>query len=166
MQGIKYHRNAPRVRCHFLEQFYPLRRHFIRKKRDPGEVLTWSSKRHGKSRPHRAIANATDNGYATITCLEQWLDNITANGEQNVGPLRDKFGGQFGKPIRITICIPEDDFDVAVIKLTTSSNLVGCSTGRSAGFAPLGIRSMKYAVRRTRLPRSTPRLASAPALGK
>ena len=30
----------------------------------------------------------------------------------------------------------------AVLRLTTSSNLAGCSTGRSPGFAPLRIRSM------------------------
>jgi hypothetical protein len=30
----------------------------------------------------------------------------------------------------------------AVFRLITSSNLVGCSTGRSAGFAPLRILSM------------------------
>src|SRR5947199_4465470 len=33
----------------------------------------------------------------------------------------------------------------AVFKLITSSYLVGCSTGRSAGFAPLKILSMKTA---------------------
>src|ERR1700704_4501197 len=31
---------------------------------------------------------------ATFTCLEQRLDNITANGQQKVKLLRDKFGGQ------------------------------------------------------------------------
>src|SRR6516225_5712543 len=31
---------------------------------------------------------------------------------------------------------------LAVLRLTTSSNLVGCSTGRSAGLAPLRILSM------------------------
>ena len=36
----------------------------------------------------------------------------------------------------------------AVFKLITSSNLVGCSTGRSAGFAPLKILSTKAADRR------------------
>jgi hypothetical protein len=36
----------------------------------------------------------------------------------------------------------------AVFKLMTSSNLVGCSTGRSAGFAPLKILSTKAADRR------------------
>src|SRR4051794_28430544 len=116
MQGIKYHSNAPCVRCHFLEQFYPLCRHFIRKKRDPGEVLTWSSKRHGNSRPHRAIANATDDRYATFTCLEQCFDNIPANGEQKIGLLRDKIDGQFRKPIRHTIGIAENDFDVAALE--------------------------------------------------
>ena len=35
---------------------------------------------------------------------------------------------------------------LAVFKLITSSNLVGCSTGRSAGFAPLKILSTKAAV--------------------
>src|SRR4029450_1043760 len=34
---------------------------------------------------------------------------------------------------------------LAVLRLITSSNLVGCSTGRSAGFAPLRILSTKYA---------------------
>ncbi len=118
MLRIEYHRNLPDVGCHLLEQFFPLRRHFIRKKRDPSEVLTWLSKRHGKSRPDRAIANATDEGYATFTCLKQWLDNITADSEQNVGPLRDEFGGQFRKSIRHTVRIAEDDFDVAAVEET------------------------------------------------
>src|SRR6516162_5200331 len=30
---------------------------------------------------------------------------------------------------------------LAVLRLITSSNLIGCSTGRSAGFAPLRMRS-------------------------
>ena len=93
MLGIKYHRNAPCVGCHFFEEFHPLGRHFIREKRDPGEILAWPSQRHGNSRAHRVIANATDDGYVAFACLEQRLDNITANGEQKVGLLRDKFGG-------------------------------------------------------------------------
>ena len=36
----------------------------------------------------------------------------------------------------------------AVFRLNISSNLVGCSTGRSAGFVPLRILSTKYATRR------------------
>src|SRR5262249_19248062 len=36
----------------------------------------------------------------------------------------------------------------AVLRLITSSNLVGCSTGRSAGLAPFRILSTKTAVRR------------------
>jgi hypothetical protein len=121
---------------HFLEKFYPLRRHFIREKRDAGEVLTWSSKRHGNSRPHRAIANATDDGYVAFTCLEQWLDNITANGEQELGLLRDKFGGQFRKPIRHTIGIAEDDFDVAAIK---DSGLCECVLQRLIDRSQFGV---------------------------
>src|SRR5438132_6333333 len=35
----------------------------------------------------------------------------------------------------------------AVLRLITSSNLVGCSIGKSAGFAPLRILSTKAAVR-------------------
>ena len=37
---------------------------------------------------------------------------------------------------------------LAVLRLMTSSNFVGCSTGRSAGFAPLRILSTKTADRR------------------
>ena len=36
----------------------------------------------------------------------------------------------------------------AVLRLITSSNFVGCSTGRSAGLAPFRILSTKYATRR------------------
>ena len=36
----------------------------------------------------------------------------------------------------------------AVLRLRTMSNFVACSTGRSAGFAPLKILSTKYAARR------------------
>ena len=39
---------------------------------------------------------------------------------------------------------------LAVLRLTTSSNLVGCSTGRSAGLSPLRILSTKPAARRNR----------------
>src|SRR5262249_8321938 len=38
---------------------------------------------------------------------------------------------------------------LAVLRLITSSNLVGCSTGRSAGFAPLRILSTNTATRRS-----------------
>jgi len=37
---------------------------------------------------------------------------------------------------------------LAVVRLITNSNLVGCSMGRSAGFAPLRILSTKMAARR------------------
>ena len=92
MLRIKYHRNAPYVGCHFLEEFHSPGRHFIREIRDTGEILAWPSKRQGNSRTHRVIADATDDGYAPFTCLEQRLDNITADGDQKVGLLRDKFG--------------------------------------------------------------------------
>src|SRR4029078_13168776 len=36
---------------------------------------------------------------------------------------------------------------LAVVRLTINSNLEGCSTGRSAGFAPLNILSMWWAAR-------------------
>ena len=39
---------------------------------------------------------------------------------------------------------------LAVFRLITSSNFVGCSTGRSAGLAPLGILSMYLAARRNK----------------
>src|SRR5205807_42965 len=40
---------------------------------------------------------------------------------------------------------------LAVFRLNTSSNFVGCSTGKSAGFAPLRILSTYVAARPTRL---------------
>src|SRR5207248_1981850 len=43
---------------------------------------------------------------------------------------------------------------LAALRFTTSSNLIGCSTGRSAGFAPLKILSTKTADRRNRSTRS------------
>src|SRR5258707_8553849 len=45
---------------------------------------------------------------------------------------------------------------LAVLRFTTSSNLVGCSTGRSAGFAPLKILSTKAADRRCKSRKLTP----------
>ena len=51
----------------------------------------------------------------------------------------------------------------AVFRLITSSNLVGCSTGRSAGFAPLKILSTKAADRRNRSRKSIPYVRSKPA---
>src|SRR5262245_5467570 len=93
MLRIKYYRNALCVGCHLFEEFHSLGRHFIRQKCNAGEILTWPSQRVGNSRAHRAIANATDDGYAAFACLEQRLDNIAADGEQKVGFLRDKFGG-------------------------------------------------------------------------
>ena len=44
----------------------------------------------------------------------------------------------------------------AVLRLKMSSNFVGCSIGRSAGLAPLRMRSTKYAARRYRPRMSTP----------
>src|SRR5882762_3090380 len=115
MLGIKYHRNTPCIGRHFPDEFYPLGGHFIREIRDPGKILAWPSKSHRNSCPHWAIADPTDNGYAAFTCLEQRLDNITTNGEQKVGILRDKFSGQFRKSIRYAIRIAEYDFDIAAI---------------------------------------------------
>jgi hypothetical protein len=44
----------------------------------------------------------------------------------------------------------------AAFRLITSSNLVGCSTGRSLGWAPSRIRWTYLAARRNRSPRSAP----------
>ena len=90
MLRIEYHRNTSCVGCHFFQEFHPLGRHFIREKRDPGEIPARPSQRHGDSRAHRVIANATDDGYDAFACLEQRFDNITANGDQKVGLLRNK----------------------------------------------------------------------------
>ena len=44
----------------------------------------------------------------------------------------------------------------AVFRFTTSSNLIGCSTGRLAGLAPLRIPSKKNAARPERSPLAAP----------
>src|SRR5215510_6976310 len=51
----------------------------------------------------------------------------------------------------------------AVFRLMTSSNLVGCSTGRSAGFAPFRILSTKIAARRQMSLMSAPYEVKPPA---
>src|SRR5262249_37474376 len=50
---------------------------------------------------------------------------------------------------------------LAVLRLTTNSNVFGCSTGRSAGFRPFKILSTKAA---TRCCLSTPRYNRGPAM--
>src|SRR5574337_2226370 len=53
---------------------------------------------------------------------------------------------------------------LAVLRLITSSNLLGCSTGRSAGLAPLRILSTCVAARRKRTAQSSPYEMSPPRL--
>src|SRR5215831_48312 len=53
--------------------------------------------------------------------------------------------------------------ELAVLRLTMSWNLVGCSTGSSAGSAPLSILSTYPAARRKRSMTSTPYAANPPA---
>src|SRR4029079_1237592 len=51
----------------------------------------------------------------------------------------------------------------AVLRLTISSNFVGCSTGRSAGFAPLRILSTYVAARLYRSEKLGPHVSRIPA---
>jgi hypothetical protein len=81
-------------------------------------------KRYGNFRAHGAIATATDDRYAAFAGLEQRLDNIPANGEQEVRLLRNKFGCQSLELIRFTIGIAEDDFDVATINKSGLSECI------------------------------------------
>jgi len=77
-----------------------------------------------------------------------------ANGRVGRAPLLDHLvrplqqGVRNRKPERL-----------AVLRLITNSNLVACSTGRSDGFAPRRIWSMRYAARRYISARSGPRQA-------
>jgi hypothetical protein len=115
MLGIKYYSNTPYAGCNFLEFLHPLGCHFIREKCDASEILVRPSQRHCKSGAHRAITNPTDDGYAAFACLEQRLDDITANGEQKIGLLRNKIVCQSRELILFTIGVAKDDFDVAPI---------------------------------------------------
>src|SRR5262249_10933409 len=54
----------------------------------------------------------------------------------------------------------------AVLRLITSSYLVGACTGRSAGFSPLRMRSTEAAARRCGSVESDPEAASPPAFAK
>src|SRR5262249_11356253 len=54
---------------------------------------------------------------------------------------------------------------LATLTLTTSSKVVGCSTGRSAGFAPFRILSTKLAIRRQRAGPLPPKDIRPPASG-
>jgi hypothetical protein len=61
--------------------------------------------------------------------------------------------------IPVVLCMPDSGIvrprALAVRRLITSSNFVGCSIGRSAGFAPLRILSTYVAERRKLSRRST-----------
>src|SRR5690349_14856760 len=66
-------------------------------------------------------------------------------------------GGAPSRAYRITRCARASTLGgivraicLAVLRLITSSNLVGCSTGKSAGLAPLRILSTYAALRRNR----------------
>src|SRR4051812_38045830 len=113
--GVKYCSNAPCARCHFLEQFDPLSRHLIREKRDAREILGGPSKRGGYFRSHRAVAYSTYDRDVAFARFEQRLDNVPANSQQNGGLVRDKFSSQFGKSVRYTVGIAEDDFNIATV---------------------------------------------------
>jgi hypothetical protein len=65
------------------------------------------------------------------------------HGEEDVGALSEGVGGHWiSSSARIsTDCGIVSPRAFAVFMLMTSSNLVGCSTGRSAGLAPLRILS-------------------------
>jgi hypothetical protein len=131
MLRIEYYRNALCGRRCFLEEFHPLGRHFIREERDPGEILAWPRKRYGDFCTHGAIATTTDDRDCAFASLEQWLDHISANGEQNIRLLRNKFGGQSRKLIRFTVGIAEDDFDVATVNKSGLSECSPSATDRS-----------------------------------
>src|SRR5258705_13535707 len=77
MQGIEYHRNAFCVGHRFFEELYPLGGHFVRQVRYTGEILARPGERRGNSRPHRAVADAADDRYATLVRVEERLDDIT-----------------------------------------------------------------------------------------
>jgi hypothetical protein len=97
-------------------------------------------------------------GHAAVTRV----DTVAGRAHsQQRDPLRGRVRGE---ALKDTMRCPEDDLverlvghgsglrlrprAFAVLRLITSSNLVGCSTGRSAGFAPFGILSTYVAARR------------------
>src|SRR4029453_6787111 len=85
------------------------------------------------------------------------LRRLLRLGGQRRGEEASSYGADEESPIHHSItwsarCSSEggilSPMALAVLRLITSSNVVGCSTGRSAGFAPLRILSMKSVARR------------------
>jgi len=84
-----------------------------------------------------------------------WLCRLRLGGERRGEEGHE--GGQEGTPLHYSITWSarcSSDWEIvrpsafAVLRLITSSNLVGCSIGRSPGLAPFRILSTKVAVRR------------------
>ena len=99
---------------------------------------------------HKMLAGDRSGSKAGLTASERDFWSTPNNGHQQVGtvgPFRAKTGSD--EPYSITssararsdggTSIPSD---FAVLRLMVSKNLVGCSIGRSAGLAPLRIRSI------------------------
>lgn len=86
----------------------------------------------------RSARAATLGGINTIWILDFRCSIAGSYHRMTRSALANRFGGMTNP-----ICL-------AVFKLTKNSNLLGDSTGRSAGFAPLAILSTKFAARRNR----------------
>jgi hypothetical protein len=107
------------------------------------------------SRPMSAVGQKqTSRSEVAMSALPPKADIVQPGADVRLGPFPDKVHRSKEHRYSITSSA-RSSMDVgsampsalAVLRLIMNSNLVGCSTGRSVGFAPLRILSIKAAAR-------------------
>ena len=164
------HQRSLHSRCDLLQKFRPLAAY---------RGLEIRESRCVSSRPSHALDEAAGNigrkkerkqffAFSACACLhaaqvELGRRRFPVNGHhtpRTSGPRSAQFrkdAHSMTSSARIMIVGGTVKFEaLAVLRLMTSSNLVGCSTGMSAGFAPLRMRSTISAPRRHCSPWSVP----------
>src|SRR5262249_9163973 len=98
---------------------------------DSGRRFTWRSAAEESDHWHRRLLRARRERPSCSRAAEQ-CDELAAAAHSITSSARAKNVSGIVRPSALM-----------VVRLMTSSNLVGCSTGRSAGFVPLRILSTK-----------------------
>src|SRR3954468_16949565 len=119
MLGIPDDRNALCVGGHLLQQLHSLGCHFVRDECDAGKILAGPSEGPGEFRAYRIVTDTANDRDAAFARVEDRLHDVAANREQQIGPLRDQFLGQFWKARRDSVGITERDVDRAAVDETT-----------------------------------------------
>src|SRR5262249_19256760 len=108
----------------------------------------------GRVRAERRAAEKPDHRHRRLLCAHrQWPRNATRRRRRGCATADQRYKRAPPHSITSSASARSDGGTVrpsvlALFILMTSSNFVGCSTGRSAGFAPLNILSTKLAARK------------------